>query len=463
MSTDSFLPLTPFEEYLLTDGRPAYPINCHIRMRFQGRFKHEALESALRETLTLHPLLRSGIREVAKDDLRWFPLPSDQWAMIHWSTGDEPEDAFPAGRQFDLFQESGIRISVVERSDETSDMFVEFHHSVSDGIAIFVAVADLFEAYQAQAGGRLSDSARKKAADERIDPERLAHRDPTIPSLWTFCHGLPWWCWATARLLRFLTFRPVAFLRFLHGTETLFIPNFDDPEPTSPYPAMVTGTLSREETLQLQKTATENGVSLYEWMLASYYRSIDAWIREGGFFTKKRCLRISVPVSLRTAEDVSLSTSNVVSMIFVDRWRSELSDKRRLLSGIRREMEHQTRCRMGFLLLWLLKTVKRFQGSFRWTVEKRCWASSVFTHLGKVFNKTRLPLRQGKVVLGNADHELILEDVHLTAPMRPWYVAVLGTGIYAGSLSITFHYDAGAISREHAERLLQRFTEELKR
>ena len=453
------LPLTPFEEYLFTDDIPAYPINCHIRGRFRGRFDHAALDAALQEVLALHPLLHSGVREVVSNDFRWFPLPEEQWPTIRWSTG--MDDAFPPSRKFDLSQEPGIRFYVVEGHDDVSDLFVEFHHVVGDGIAIFAVMSDLFEAYQAQVGGPLSDSSRKKGAAERIDPSRLAHRDPKIPSLWTFYRGLPWWCWLLARFIRFIAFRPVAFLRFLYGTQSLFLPNVDDSEPTSPFPAMVADSLCREETLRLQKTATENGVSLYEWMLTAYYRSIDHWIGELGFFTKKRCLRIAVPVSLRTAQDASLSSSNVVSMMFVDRFRSELSDKQRLLRGIHRELKHLTRCKMGYLLLLVLRTVKRILGNFRWTIEKRCWASSVFTHLGKIFVKTRLPLRQGKIVLGKTEHELILDGIHLSAPLRPWYVAVLGTGIYAGSLSITFHYDATAISREHAELLLRRFKEEL--
>jgi len=407
----------------------------------------------------LHPLLHSGSREVAPNDWRWFPHPPERWTMIRWST--DATDSFPSSRKFDLSQESGFRLRVVERPNGESDLFVEFHHVVGDGIAVFVVLADIFEAYQTQVGGLLSGSAKKKGAAERIDPNRLAHRDPKLPSLWTRCRGLPWWCWAAARSMRFLVFRPVAFLRFLHGTQTLFEPNTNAHEPTTPFPAMVTGSLDREETLQLQKTASKNGVSVYEWMLTAYYRSIDRWIRELDFFTKKRCLRISVPVSLRTVEDTSLSSSNVVSMMFIDRFRSELSDKQRLLRGIHREMEHLTRCRMGYLLLFLLRVVKRIQGSFRWTIKKRCWASSVFTHLGKILAKTCLPLRQGKIVLGNTEHELVLDDIHLSAPLRPWYVAVLGTGIYAGSLSITFQYDATAISQKHAELLLQRFKEEL--
>ena len=461
MSVNSLLSLTPFEEYLFTDDIPAYPINCHVRHRFRGRFDRTALDTALREVLTLHPLLCSGVREIAPDKFQWFPFPPEQWTTIRWSTSTEVDNSFPPSRQFDLSQEPGLRIYVVERPDDISDLFLEFNHAISDGLAMVGVVTDIFEAYQTQMGGALSTSSRKKGTAEFIDPQRLAQRDPKIPSLWTFCRGLPWWCWAATRFARFVAFRPVAFLRFLHGTETLFEPNTDDPEPTSPFPAMLTDSLSREETLKLQKTAKENGVSLYELMLTAYYRSIDAWIRELGFFTKKRCLRIAVPVSLRTAEDFSLSASNVVSMMFIDRFRSELSDKRRLLRGIHREMEHLIRCRMGYLLLFILRTVKRIQGNFRWTVKKRCWASSVFTHLGKAFVNTRLPLRQRKVVLGNAEHELVLDEIHVTPPIRPWYVAVLGTGIYAGSLSITFHYDAVAISREHAELLLQRFKEEL--
>jgi len=440
------LPLTPFEEYLFTDDVPAYPINCHIRFRFRGRFDRTALEAAMRRMLALHPFLHSGVREVAPNDLRWFPFPEEQWPTIRWSTG--MGNTFPPGRKFNLLQEPGIRFYVIEGPDGVSDLFVEFHHALSDGIGIFGAMEDLFDAYQGN-------------SVKRIDPGRLTQRNPKLPPLWSFHCGLPWWCRAAARLARLVAFRPVAFLRFLHGTRTLFIPKFHDPEPTSPFPAMVMDSFNPEETWQLRQTATENGATLYEWMLTAYYRSIDTWIRELGFFTKNRCLRIAVPISLRTPADASLAAANVVSMVFIDRFRSELSDKRRLLRGIHREMTHLKRHRMGYLLLLVLKVVKRFQKNFRWAVEKRSWASTVFTHLGKLYDETRLPLRNGKVVLGNAENELLLEEIHATPPIRPWYVAVLGSGMYAGSLSIAIHYDAAAIAREHAELLLKRFMEEL--
>ena len=159
---NSLLPLTPFEEYLFTDDIPAYPINCHGRFRFRGRFDRTALEAALREVLTLHPLLLSGVREVAPNEFQWFSLPPEQWTTIRWSTDTETNDSFPPSRKFDLVRESGLRLYVVERPDDVSDLFLEFHHAVADGIGMAVFVADIFEAYHVQTGGELSHSARKK-------------------------------------------------------------------------------------------------------------------------------------------------------------------------------------------------------------------------------------------------------------------------------------------------------------
>ena len=53
------LPLTPFEEYMLTDDRPGCPMTFLFRLRFSGRFRREAFASALRTAVSRHPLLRT--------------------------------------------------------------------------------------------------------------------------------------------------------------------------------------------------------------------------------------------------------------------------------------------------------------------------------------------------------------------------------------------------------------------
>jgi len=40
------LPLVPFEQYMLADDRPAYPMNFFMRLRFAGRFGRRALDAA---------------------------------------------------------------------------------------------------------------------------------------------------------------------------------------------------------------------------------------------------------------------------------------------------------------------------------------------------------------------------------------------------------------------------------
>jgi len=65
------LPLTPFEQYLWTDDRPAYPMFSLIRLFFDGEILRDALEAALDEMVLRHPLLTSVVDPSARPWPAW--------------------------------------------------------------------------------------------------------------------------------------------------------------------------------------------------------------------------------------------------------------------------------------------------------------------------------------------------------------------------------------------------------
>ena len=63
------LPLVPFEEYMLLDDRPAYPMNFFLRLRFAGCLVPERFDDACRQAVARHPLLAARITRRKR---RWY-------------------------------------------------------------------------------------------------------------------------------------------------------------------------------------------------------------------------------------------------------------------------------------------------------------------------------------------------------------------------------------------------------
>ncbi len=80
----------------------------------------------------------------------------------------------------------------------------------------------------------------------------------------------------------------------------------------------------------------------------------------------------------------------------------------------------------------------------------RCEATCVVTNLGRALAESTLPLRAGKLTVGN----LLLDDVEVFAPPREGTVATIALVFYAGGLNICLQYDGRRMAAEQAEDLL---------
>ena len=65
------LPLAAFEEYMLWDDRPQYPMSIIARLRFAGHLQRRATAEALETVVARHPLLRATIHRTAAGRLEW--------------------------------------------------------------------------------------------------------------------------------------------------------------------------------------------------------------------------------------------------------------------------------------------------------------------------------------------------------------------------------------------------------
>ena len=107
MSFPSPLPLTAFEEYMLRDDRPKYPMSIIARLRFSGQLDRRATTEALETVVERHPLLRAKVCKTPNGGLEWIAS-ADRPVSVAWIDGPA-DDRLPSMRPIDLFAEPGLR------------------------------------------------------------------------------------------------------------------------------------------------------------------------------------------------------------------------------------------------------------------------------------------------------------------------------------------------------------------
>ena len=125
------LKLTPFEEYMLCDDRPDYPMTGFFRLQFSGKLNSRAMDSAIQTATARHPLLRSRVCRDAVHGYIWatdesIPIPIEKWSA-------DTQSEFPAAAHIDLSRTVGTRIWLVDH-ESGSDLVVQVHHACSDAI-----------------------------------------------------------------------------------------------------------------------------------------------------------------------------------------------------------------------------------------------------------------------------------------------------------------------------------------
>ncbi len=437
------LPLVAFEEYMLADDRPAYPMNFFAGLRFDGIAQPDALVSAVAHARGRHPLLAARVQEIGR---RWHWIPAGaNFRQVHW-TGLPPEAGFPAYGPIDLSREPGLRVQA-RVGDGCTYLDLQFHHATSDGLGAFRFINDLLVSYDAAVRGDVSD-----ARLHRLDPELLLRRGTFGLTPGKFLRILPKQLVGLLGVRQFLMRRPVTLAR---DQETPASPTSTSPV----YPAVATAVLDCETTERLWVVAAERGVTANDLLLGDLFVALDDWRRKRRSPRPSDWLRIAVPMNLRTAADRRLPAANVTTMVFLDRRPEEISDADALLAGVQDEMQLIKRLRLGLTFNFSLAAARRLPGGLaRMAKKDRGMSTAVLTNLGDPLAKTPLKRMDGRLVVG----DMTLDGMELAAPIRPHTAAAVAVWKDARRLNVTLHFDAHRLSRADADAMLSGFLEQIR-
>ena len=114
------------------------------------------------------------------------------------------------------------------------------------------------------------------------------------------------------------------------------------------------------------------------------------------------------------------------------------------------------------MVLMCLNLGRRVPGLLRaFTAFPLCLSTAVLTNVGDVRRQfgNKFPLRQGKIVVGNATMDYLLG----AAPIRPSTHLAVSLGKYAGRLLINLNVDPVLFSDDDAEQLADLYIEQIRR
>lgn len=438
--------LTAFEEYMLVDGRPAYPMDGFMRLSFSGRFDADGLSSALAVAMQRHPLLAARVRRGRRGRWEWFLAP-DGPPPIRWLS-EPPGEAYPPVSQpIDLTAESGVRLLVVEGPGH-SDLVLHIHHACCDGLGAYQFATELLVAYSQAVGAPLT-----RPWEPLRGMENLRKRGSLGITAKRFLQLIPGQLLGLTDVGPFLRRRPVPLLPGKAQPD-------DSPLPAG-YPATVFRQLEESELARLRQSAARQGVTSNDLMLRDLFLTLDQWRQQHAAEQGSDWIRVSVPINLRTLCNLTVPAANVVSMVFLDRRAQEMASSAALLRGLHDEMELIKRRHLGLTFVLSLQFTRALPGGLARARASRadsCSATSVFSNFGTPLANAPFPQRDGRLEVAG----LVLERAEAMPPWRPYTSAVFVAMVYAGRLSVGLHYDPRVFSATQAETLLGSFVARLR-
>jgi len=435
------LRLTPFEEYMLLDNQPAYPMSCFVLLKLRGEFDVSIFESALRQTLEYHPLLTCAVTE-ANGRFYWQQtgaIPPVARAPL------EADRRFPSAQGIDLFHEPALKVTVcneniqlqeIKLTGQTNIMF-EVHHSACDAAGIVRFIEDIFCRYARQTG--FADAQR-----EAVKPDGLARRGTFRLNRGEILQSLSKQFWGIFRAWTFLL------NRVLPLTPKKPV---DTQKPSADYPAILFRTFTESETQNIRQRVRALGITLNDWLLCAAFFAMNNWREQHVAGEKKGHLRLAVPTNLRTSEDALMPAANIVSMVFLDRKPKDIQRSESFYQGVHREMDHIKRCHLGWAFIHGLAVYRRLFGNVRKMVHgDRCWSTATVSNLGRLFADVPLPQRDGHI---RVDDSLELIGVEACPPVRAWTPLGISAMTYADQMVINLHYDPHVLTRGDAQSILE--------
>jgi len=436
------LPLTAFEEYMLWDDRPNYPMSIFARLKFSGQLDRRATAEALETVVACHPLLRAKIQGTSAGRWAWVPV-EDHLPSIQWLDGSV-HDRLPSMQPIDLFSEPGLRVWATADSQRSS-LVLQVHHAACDGKGVVQILNDFLRSYTHVSAGKQSPIELSPC-----NPRALQGRGSFGLTVGKYLWMLPAQITGLLGVRKFLMRRPVPLLEPLSAVSN---------ELPAGFPHVKVGKLEADEVRKLSATTAAFQATVNDWLIRDFFVAVDDFRARHQAIAAHEWIRFSIPMNLRRGSDNQIPAANVVSMVFLDRTPRQIADSSGLLRSIHAEMDLIRRRQLGLIFVLSLSILRALPGGLASRVNKgRCEATCVLTNMGRVMADSPLPRYNEKIVAGN----LVLDGMDFFAPIRVGTAVSVALVFYAGELQVCMQYDSHHITEAQADDLLATYLRKIR-
>ncbi len=442
------LPLSDFEYYMLSDDRPTHPMVFVMTVRVSGTLSEQPLRESLAELQISHPLLDCRVEKLRGRGWCWVRQ-TEPAELLDWHSTDHARvvEFVPTVRTISLTHERGIFVDV-RAAAECATVTLFLHHACCDGIGALQLIGELFARYGKKTAG--PDS--KHPEFEPPDADVLRQRENYDAGESSAARQRKSLKRSFGKIARLLLRKPVV----LAGSAGLSAECRD-----SGRRAIQSQQLPRHVNRSLRAVAAQQNVSINDLFICEMMLHIRDWNRRARQPFGRRWIRLAIPLSMRTRLHDRAPACNIVSYALVTRREQECDDPDALLQSIHQQTSDVLFNREGIVCLKLFRVLRKLPAAMKMFLSlKSCLSTLVLSNIGDVRRRFggRFPLQDGKWIAGN----LVVEQLHGVAPVRPNTRAAVSIGEYAGDLSVSLRTDSMAMNAADSARFLTEYLDRLR-
>lgn len=438
------LPLEPFEEYLVRDERPGYPMVFPLVLCFKGSIDRQKFEQALTDTLAYEPLLTALVTRRFRR-FKW--VPCSRTMKVEWNeemAPSDPTEGMVETPAIDLQREPGLKITATA-FPETVRITFNFHHACTDGVGANRFIGNVMARY-----GELLDDGQGLAT-KPPQPQLLTQRnelDIVLPE--------PLTVFQTAKAIlkesiTWLSQRPVP----------LAVKSAGNADQNGQI--ILWKPVNKEFFDLLREQAQSAGVGLNDLLIRDLFYSVRDWNAACGNSKPSNLIRLLIPTNLRKSCHRQIPSANIMGYGFLGRTVADCqdADEAAFLKGISDEMRFIREWSLGSLFLSGLQLFQSLPGALRrLTSDRTCHATCVLSNLGP-FHATlsQSRFRREKTIRVG---DLSLENIIGAPPVRPNTLVSMAVIIHDGTLSVASAFDLSRVTHAEANRFIEQYLDRLK-
>ena len=449
------LRLSDFEYYMLLDDRPTHPMVFVMVVDVSGALHEAPFCESLWELIQSHPLLNCRIEKRAQAGWCWVPL-STQPSVLDWEnvTADAVHEFLPAVRSLNIHSSPGLHVHV-KAAESAARIVLWLHHACCDGLAALQLVGELMARY----GQKTVEPGAKQPEFAPVHIHKLRQRESYETGDAAARRQKRSLGRIIGKVSRLLLRAPVILAgsadlasRPLRGRPHEAVSSAAHAAGSSPL-AIQSAVIPKTTYRALRAVAAQQDASVNDLLIREMILQIHQWNRRGGVAFGRRWIRLAIPLSMRTNVHDNMPAANVVSYALVTRREKDCEDPGELLRSIHQQTSNVLYNREGIVCLKLFRILRRIPGAMKAFLSlKTVLSTMVLANVGDVRKRFsgRFPLLRGKWIAGN----VVVEQIHGVAPVRPNTRISMSIGDYAGELSISLRADSVAIDAQHANEFL---------